>query len=101
VDDAEQCADRKLCALLQPRRELVPRPRVHADLATLAALATAHEDRAAHAIKVALGKRERFADPQAGAPQHDDQAAHPRPSGRSPAQRMTATISSTTGGSAG
>jgi hypothetical protein len=41
----------------------------------------AHEDRAASGIKVALGERERLADPQARAPQHDDKAAQSEPFG--------------------
>ncbi len=61
----------------QPRRELFARPRVHADLAALAAFAVAHEDRAAGEIKIALGEGKRFADLKAGAPKHDDQSAHP------------------------
>jgi hypothetical protein len=62
VDDAEQRADRKPGAQSQPRRELLPRPRVHADLAALAAFAAANEDRAACGVKIALGERECFAD---------------------------------------
>jgi len=34
--------------------------------------AAAHQDRAAGRIEVALGERERFADPKAGAPEHDE-----------------------------
>jgi len=60
---------------------LLPRPRVHADFAALAAFAAANEDRAACGIKIAFGERERFADPQSGAPEHDDQSAHPSPGG--------------------
>jgi hypothetical protein len=40
-------------------------------------------------------------DPQPYSPDHDDQAAQPPSVGRSRAMRMTATISSTVGGSAG
>jgi hypothetical protein len=65
----------------QPRRQLIPCPGVHADFATLAAFAVAHEDRAAGGIKVALGERECLADPKARAPEHDDQAAHSEPFG--------------------
>jgi hypothetical protein len=56
---------------------LLPRPGIHADLAALPALAAAHEDGAAGGIKVALCERKCFADPEAGAPKHDDQSAHP------------------------
>jgi hypothetical protein len=59
------------------RRELLPGPVVHADLAAAAALAAPHQQRSAARIEVGLGKRERLADPQAGAPEHDDQAAQP------------------------
>ena len=59
-------------------RELLPRPGVHADLAALAAFAVAHEDGAARGVKIALGEGKCFADPQAGAPKHDDHAAHPQ-----------------------
>jgi hypothetical protein len=70
------------------------------DLATLAALAVADQDRAATQIKVALGKRQRFAGPQSGAPEHDDQATQPDRV-VVVAACMTAMISSTVGGSAG
>src|SRR5687767_8747286 len=39
VDDAEQRSDRQLDARLEPGRELLPRPVVHADLAAPAAVA--------------------------------------------------------------
>ena len=68
---------------------------------TYAALPVADHDRAADCVQVGLGQRQRFADPKAGAPQHDDQAAEPIPSASSPAARITAMISSTDGGSAG
>lgn len=63
------------------RQELepLPRPGIHADLTALAALAAAHEDRAAAAIKVTFGERERLTDPQPRPPQHDHQRAHPQP----------------------
>src|SRR3954452_23181025 len=57
------------------RAELLPRPVVHADLTAPAALAAPHQQRSATPIQVGLGKRERLADAQAGAPQHDDQPA--------------------------
>src|SRR5215210_4327189 len=62
---------------LEPGRELLPGPVVHADLAAAAALAAPHQQRAAARVQVGLGERERLADPQAGSPQHDDQAAQP------------------------
>jgi hypothetical protein len=55
VDDAEECADGHLLAELQPWVELLPSPSVHPDLPALAALAAAHENRAAISVQVALG----------------------------------------------
>jgi hypothetical protein len=76
-------------------------PAVHTDLAALAALAVADQHRAALLVEVDLGQRERFLDAQAGAPEHNDQTRARAPWTPSPAWRMTATISSTGGGSAG
>jgi hypothetical protein len=42
-----------------------------------AALAAPHQQRPAARVQVGLRERERFADAQPGAPQHDDQAAQP------------------------
>src|SRR5215217_8338519 len=72
VDDAQQGADRQLDPGLKPRLELLPGPVVDADLAAAAALAAAHQQRSA-----SRGERERLVNAQAGAPQHDDQAAQP------------------------
>jgi hypothetical protein len=55
--------------------KLLPRPAVHPDLASLAALPTPDERRAAAAVQVALLKRKRFADPQSSAPEKHDQRA--------------------------
>jgi hypothetical protein len=44
--------------------QLLPGSVVHADLAAAAALAAAHEQRAAPLIEVRLSERERFVDPQ-------------------------------------
>ena len=52
-------------------------------------------------VKVGLGQRERFADPQPGSPQHDDHAAEPDRVGPVAGRRITAMISSTVGGSGG
>ena len=76
-DDAEQRSDRQRHPRLQPGLKLLPRPVVHPDLAAPAALATPHQQRPAARVQVGLGERERLADPQAGPPQHDDQAAQP------------------------
>src|ERR1700759_2770137 len=62
---------------LQPWVELLPCPAVHPDLAALTALAVSDQDRTATYVKVTLGERECFADPQSGAPEHDDQATQP------------------------
>src|SRR5919108_2113010 len=75
VDDAEQRPDGQLDARLEPGRELLPGPVVHADLAAAAALAAPHQQRPAARVQVGLCQRERLADPQAGAPEHDDQTA--------------------------
>ena len=93
--------DRQLDADVQPLLQLLPGPAVHADLAAATALPAADEDRAAAGVEVSLGERERFVDAQPGAPEHDDHSAHPQAMGLVPAWRMTATISSTVGGSAG
>jgi hypothetical protein len=54
VNHAEQRPDRGLSADLKPRLELLPRPTVHPDLMSLAALPTPDEDRAARPIQVVL-----------------------------------------------
>jgi hypothetical protein len=48
--------------------EVLPPPGVHADLAPLAALASADQDGAARHIEIAFGKRERLADAQPSPP---------------------------------
>jgi hypothetical protein len=62
---------------LQPRLKLFPRPVVSADLAAPATLAAPHQQRSAARVEVGLGERERLADAQPGAPEHDDQRAQP------------------------
>jgi len=52
-------------------------------------------------VKVVLGQRQRFLDPQAGAPRTTIIARSLQPWRSSDAWRMTATISSIVGGSAG
>jgi hypothetical protein len=61
--------------------ELLPSPTVHPDFAAPPALPVSDLDRAPDPVQIALGQRERFADPQPGAPQHDDHAAEPDPVG--------------------
>jgi hypothetical protein len=80
---------------------LLPAPFVHPDLAAAATLAAADEDRSAPVVKVVLGQRQRFLDAQAGAPKNDDHRSQPPAWRSSDAWRMTATISSIVGGSAG
>src|SRR5450755_1774858 len=73
VDYAEQRPDRQGGANLKVRGQLIPRPPVHAYLATPPAFASAHGEGAARAVEVGLGEVECFADPQSGSPEHDDQ----------------------------
>jgi len=80
--------------------DVLPGPAVHADLATLVALAMADDHRSRASVEVGLGERERLADPQ---PRNNSTiSAHNRtPLAPAPAVRITAMISSTVGGSAG
>src|SRR5947209_20318078 len=77
VDHAQERSDRELAADLEPRVELLPCPAIHPNLAPLATFPSPNEHRAAGAVEVALVECERFADPQSGAPQQDDQRAKP------------------------
>jgi hypothetical protein len=54
VDHAKQGPDAQGDAEAQPRVDLVPCPAIHADLASLAAFASADEDRAAVSVEVTL-----------------------------------------------
>jgi hypothetical protein len=74
VDDAEQRPCRQLRPLRGPRAEVFPAPVVHPDLATAAALALAHQERAAARIEVTLVEVERLLDPEPGAPENNDQS---------------------------
>jgi hypothetical protein len=73
MDHTEQRPDPQLTTDLEPRIKLVPRPAVHPNLATLAALPAPNEHGAPAAIKIALMEGERFVDSQAGTPQQHDQ----------------------------
>lgn len=64
---------------LEPGLEALEAPPVHPDLASFAAFASAHKHRTASGVKIALGERERFTDPEARAPEHDDHPAQPDP----------------------
>jgi hypothetical protein len=77
MDDAQQRADRKVCADLEPGLELIPRPTIHADLSATATLAATNQDSAALLVQIGFGETERLADPQAGAPEQDDQRTEP------------------------
>jgi hypothetical protein len=59
------------------KRELFPRPAVHANHASFSAFSAADEDRAASLVEVGLGERQRFADSQSGSPENHEQRAQP------------------------
>src|SRR3954466_4651107 len=75
VDDAEQLGDRELEAHIDPTLQVLPGSLVHTDLAPAPALAAAHEQGPATLVEVGLVERQRLVNPQARAPQHDDQPA--------------------------
>ena len=77
VDHAEQPADRELAAEFEPRFELLPCPAVHPDFTSLAVLPAPDGHGTTGTVKVALLKSQRFADPQARAPEQHDQRAKP------------------------
>ena len=85
----------------QPGLELLPAPVVHADLSAPAALAAADQQRAAARVEVGLGERERLVMRSPARQRTTIRPRSRRPWTPSPAPRMTATISSTVGGSAG
>src|SRR5437763_848620 len=80
---------------------IAPRPRAHPDLATLVALTTPHQDPATPRVENGLEHLQRLLDPQP--PRHSPPIIAPNRSPRRSAGilRMTATLSSTVGGSAG
>jgi hypothetical protein len=57
--------------------QLLPAPLVDADLAATAALAAAHQDRAAALVEVVPGERQRLLDTQPRAPPHDYHRSQP------------------------
>jgi hypothetical protein len=100
VDDAKHRPHWQLDAGGEPRAQLLPAPLVHPDLAPPATLAPADEQRPAVGVEVALGERERFMrSPARHSTTIIARSLHPWRS--SAVWRMTATISSTVGGSAG
>src|SRR5256885_11254259 len=86
----QQRTDRQLEAPLDPGVKLLPAPVVHADLATLVALAVTHEHRAAALVQIALGQRERFSDAQPRRHKITTKARTRRPWVEVPAWRITA-----------
>jgi hypothetical protein len=101
VDDAEQRTHGEFEPPGDPRVQVLPAPVVHPDLAAAAALTVPDEQRPAARIEVALVQVERFLDPQPGTQSNTIKARRRAPWTLPPAWHMTATISSTRGGSAG
>src|SRR5204862_4481170 len=79
LGDAEERADGPGGARLEPGRQLVPRPAIHADLAPSAALAATYEYRPTTAVEIALGERQRLADPESRPPEDDHEAPQAQP----------------------
>jgi hypothetical protein len=63
TDHAEERTEWESFAVLAPGPQQLPAPAIHADLATLAALAAADENRSTRRVQVALGQRQGLADP--------------------------------------
>jgi hypothetical protein len=102
VHDAQQGAVGQRGTVVQPRLAVLPPPSVHTNLAPLAALAAPNEHGTGDAVEIALGQRASASLIRNPARQSTMISARTRrPSGDPPAARMTVTISSTVGGSAG
>jgi hypothetical protein len=101
VDDAEQRSHGKLDSHLEPRLDLLPAPRVDADLAAASALAASNEQRAAAVIEVGFGSASASWMRSPARQRITIRPRSRRPWAPSPAARITAMISSTLGGSAG
>lgn len=101
VNHAKDRADRKLATDLEPWLELLSRPAVHADLASLAALAAADEHGATGTVEIVSWSASASLIRSPARQSSTIGALRRWPSPRSPTVRMTATISSTVGGSAG
>jgi hypothetical protein len=86
-------------ARVEPGMQMFPRALVHADLAAAAALAAAYDQRAATVREVRVIERQRLVDTQGRRQSTTTRPRKGRPWRPSPAARMTATISSTVGGS--
>jgi hypothetical protein len=100
VNHAQQRSDRHAHARFEPGAEVLPAPAVHADLAAAAALAVTDQYCSETRIKVVLGQGERLVDAQPRPPEEDNRARMRAP-WTPPAARITATTSSTAGGSGG
>src|SRR5207244_4579181 len=74
---AEQRARRESEALQEPGSEVLPAPRVHANLAPATALAPTHEHRPTPWVKVLFAERKRLLGAQPAAPEHHDHRAQP------------------------
>jgi hypothetical protein len=97
---AEQSPDRQFAPELEPWLEVRPCPAVHPDLPPYVGLPVADDERATAWVKVRLIQGECLADPQSGPPKHNDDPAQPQAlRAIAGAARITATISSTVGGS--
>jgi hypothetical protein len=76
VDHAQERADRHCHPEFEPGAEVLPAPRVHADLAPAAALAVADQHRSRARLQVVLGDAERLVDAQPRPPEQHDQGPH-------------------------
>lgn len=101
VDHAGQRTDRQPLTLGHPGAEPLKAPLVHADLPPATALAVADEDRATVRVEITLAERERLLDAKPAAPEDDDHGAQASAVAITSTWRITPTISSTVGGSAG
>ncbi len=101
VDHAEERPHRARHPLGHPGPQLAPAPVVHADLAPAPALTLADEQGTAGGFEIALVQVECLPDPQARPPKHNDQRADAVAMQAAARLAITATISSTRGGSAG
>jgi hypothetical protein len=99
-DDAEQRPDRQATSV-KPGLELLPAPGIHADLAASAALSSADEDAALRWVEIVSASASASLTRRPARQSRTISARVRRPDGPSPARRITATISSTVGGSAG
>jgi hypothetical protein len=100
LDYTQHRADWELAGNLKPWVDLLPGPAIHPDLSPFAALSAPDEDGIAGRVQIALLEGECLADPEACRQSSTTSARSRSPWASSPTVRMTATISSTVGGSA-